>query len=195
MTTDALLWISPRKQAHSPKSDMGEGEARNCLRCLTSFQARRKDQKYCCRDCTKKASRNATRGSTSAFASTARMYTKARHKGLLHWLNRTFYGTKPEDRLPLLSDWLRQAREGDKALREVFSNPVFHSPLGDEKRKVSYRRCRAYPPVPFMGDWLCQKLMGCRVWEWVSGKVPEPETGEVLDRKSQLSLTPYIEAA
>lgn len=36
------------------------------------------------------------------------------------------------------------------------------------------------PPVPMLADRSCGWLRDCRVWEWVNGSAPEPETGEVL---------------
>lgn len=100
-------------------------------------------------------------------------------KARLIWMNEAFYSTRPDARLGLLKEWLDMARYGNTALRGVLTRPEFFAPeKGD--RKAYFRRCRAYPPAPQLADWFCRKLLNCRVWEWVSGKAPEPETGEVI---------------
>jgi hypothetical protein len=65
-------------------------------------------------------------------------------------------------------------------LRRVLSRPEFFAPEREEFERVCFRRCWAYPPVPLMADLFCRTLRDCRVWEWVNGSAPEPETGEVV---------------
>jgi hypothetical protein len=96
------------------------------------------------------------------------------------WLNETYYGTRPDERLGLLKDWLDQARDGNTALRRVLSRPEFYAPDKDEEEKVCFRQCWAYPPVPLLADLFCIDFRDCRVWKWVNGSADEPETGEVL---------------
>ncbi len=107
-------------------------------------------------------------------------YTKRRNLGRLFWLNETFYGTPPGERLGLLMAWLKEARGGNTHLRSVLANPAFFAPPKDQRKKVSFRRSRAYPPVPFLADRMCRRRLGCRVWERVDGTAANPDTGEVI---------------
>lgn len=149
-----------------------------CPRCGSSFQPRRTNQIYCHRKCQKTATHNANRGSRSASESPERRHEKRRQRATLAWLNETFYGTKPGLRLGLLKEWLDYAREGETGLRAVLSRPDFRdvNDLG-----VHHRRNVAYPPVPYLADLFCQRLLGCRVWDWVHDRAIEPETGEVIE--------------
>ncbi|TDX28177.1 hypothetical protein [Rhodovulum visakhapatnamense] len=96
-------------------------------------------------------------------------------------MNETYYGTPPGERLGLLKGWLDAARGGDVHLRQVLGNPAFYAPSRDDRRRVCFRRSWAYPPVPYLADRFCMVFLGCRVWEWIGGKAPEPvEIGEVV---------------
>ncbi len=145
-----------------------------CAKCGAPFAPKRKDQTYCGRAC----QRNGSRGSRKASASPSQRRANADDWGRLQDLNATYYGTKPAERLGLLKDWLDRARDGDTKLRRVLARPEFFAPERGEWR-VFFRRCWAYPPVPKLADLFCRRLRGCRVWEWVNGSAPEPETGEV----------------
>jgi len=56
---------------------------------------------------------------------------------------------------------------------------MFFAPAEERKKSVCFRGKRAYPPVPFLADRYCRRLLGCRVWQWTNGTAPEPATGEV----------------
>lgn len=151
-----------------------------CPGCGVAFTPKRKNQSYCEPPCQKRTTRNAARGSRNATDSQEVRHTKRRNRGRLFWLNETFYCTPPGERLGLLMAWLNKARGGNTHLSIVLANPAFFAPPKDQRRKVSFRRSRAYPPVPFLADRLCRRLLGCRVWQWVDGSANEPETGEVM---------------
>lgn len=149
-------------------------DERTCPKCQASFQPKRKNQYYCSTKCQK----NASRGSRETYKSPSQRYDNHRDWHLLHWLNETYYGTPPRDRLGLIKDWLDAARAGDTRLRRVLANPTFRQGHRDE-RNIYFRRCWAYSPVPLVADVFCLRLRNCRVWEWVNGTATEPETGEV----------------
>ncbi|WP_444455028.1 hypothetical protein ACTTAI_06765 [Rhodobacter capsulatus] len=147
-----------------------------CPRCGASFKPR-SNKTYCTSTCAKAATRNRTRG-PRVDASDDR-YRNYRSFGRLHWLNETYYTTPPGARLGLLKGWLDAARAGNAHLAHVLTNPMFFAPADEKKKSVSFRGKRAYPPVPFLADMYCRKLLGCRVWQWTNGSAPEPETGEL----------------
>lgn len=144
-------------------------------KCRDLFTPDRRNQRYCRPRCQK----NATRGSQAADVHHGQRYTNRREWALLKWLNERYYGTRPDERLGLLQGWLDDAREGNTALRRVLSRPEFFTPARDSYAAY-FRRCWAYPPVPMAADFFCIGLRDCRVWEWVNGTAPEPETGEVI---------------
>lgn len=151
-----------------------------CPGCGVAFTPKRKNQIYCTPPCQKRTTRHAKRGPRNATDSQEVRYTKRRNLGRLMWMNETFYGTPPNERLGLLMGWLNEARDGGAHLRSVLANPAFFAPPKDQRKKVSFRRRRAYPPVPVLADRLCRRLLGCRVWQWVDGSAADPETGEVM---------------
>lgn len=150
-----------------------------CPGCSTSFTPSRRNQRYCTPPCQKRATRNASRCGPRGDSWDVQHRSRRDH-ATLQWLNEVYYGTPPGERLGLVNDWLGRARAGDKHLRHVLGNPLFFAPKEDAWRRVCFRRSRYYPPVPLVADRLCRRLMGCRVWEWVTGRAPEPETGEVV---------------
>ena len=147
---------------------------RTCPNCRTLFHAKRPNQSYCGRTCQK----NATRGPRAGNLSSDQRDDNRRDWSLLCWLNKTYYNTRPDERLGLVKDWLDAARDGDARLGRVLSKPAYRAPYKDD-RIIFFRRCWAYPPVPLMADLFCQKLRRCRVWEWVNGSAPEPDSKEV----------------
>ena len=149
-----------------------------CPRCGATFKPR-SNKIFCTRDCARATTRNSTRG-PRANASDER-YRNYRSFGRLHWLNETYYTTPPGARLGLLKSWLDMARAGNAHLAHVLANPMFFAPEEDRKRGVCFRGKRVYPPVPFLADRYCRRLLGCRVWQWTNGTAPEPETGEVMN--------------
>lgn len=155
-----------------------------CLSCGQSFKHRGKAKKYCSRSCQKKATRHSARGSTSANISVDRRDVKRRQRATLAWLNETYYGTPPGQRLGLLKDWLDKARSGDTLLRAVLSRPDFRT--GKRDKTKCYRNSRAYPPVPYLTDRFALRFLNCWARDWVSGKAVEPETGEVGPRGIQV---------
>lgn len=157
--------------------DRAPSTTRDCPGCGIPFQPSKRNQRYCLPSCQKKASRNSARGSTSASDSPDRRYVKRRQRATLAWLNETYYATPPGARLALLKAWLDAARGGDTHLRGVLSRPDFAK--ADHDRATCFRNSRAYPPVPYLADRFSQRLLNCRVWDWVSGCAGEPETGEV----------------
>lgn len=162
-----------------------------CPRCGAAFRPR-SNKVYCTSQCAKAATRNATRGPSSGSVN-----ERQRNRLIfdrLHRLNEVYYATPPGQRLGLLSDWLRQAREGNKPLGRILSNPAFFAMGRDESRKFCFRRSRAYPPVPALADLFCRRLLGCRVWAWVTGAAPEPETGEVRGDERQIIPRAYVVA-
>lgn len=152
-----------------------------CPRCTTPFTPARTNQRYCSTRCQKAATRNHARGSRSIHASPEVARQMLDRFDRLQDLNATFYATRPDLRLPLLKGWLDAARAGDRRLAEVLTCPRFYrrdQPRAD-KAAVCHHRSLGYPPVPCLADWLAQRLLGCRVWEWVNGSAKEPETGEL----------------
>ena len=103
-------------------------------------------------------------------------------------LNEAYYQTPPEDRLPQLKRWLDEARSGNRRLAPLLTCPRFFrlDQTTGEKETICYRRSREYPPVPFLADRFTQRFLDCRVWEWISGQAPEPETGLILACRGKL---------
>lgn len=149
-----------------------------CLRCGLTFQQRRKDQKYCSRACQKANTHNAARGSRTTADSREKRYEKRRQWSTLRWMNETYYGTKPGERLGLIKDWLDLARVGDTHLRSVLRRPDF---IQNADPDVCYLGDKGRPAVPYVAHKFCHRFLDCHIWDWVNGRAPEPDTGEVYD--------------
>lgn len=166
-----------------------------CPACGQGFTRSRKGQRFCSRRCQKSSSHNAARGSRKSCDAPTRRGDLQRKYELLHELNQRYYTMPPDQRLGFVSELLDQARAGNIRLREIFTTPDFiafhplrrrgtrHGDVADDlarRRRLSFRRCRSYPPVTVIADRLCRRLCGGRVYDWVSGRLPDPETGEVI---------------
>jgi hypothetical protein len=155
-----------------------------CPKCGAPFDPGPRSRTYCSRSC----QRNATRGSRKAADSHAQRQINREDWSLLHWLNETYYGTRPDERLGLLKDWLDLARSSDTRLARALSKPEFFAPEAGDRRAFLRRNgkgCSAYPPVPLLADILCWWLLGrCRVWQWVNGTAPEPDSGEAIEAEA-----------
>lgn len=147
-----------------------------CLGCGLTFQKQRKNQQYCSRPCQKAKTHNAARGPRTTTNSPEKRLEKRRQRATLNWMNETFYRTAPGQRLGIIKDWLDRARNGDTKLRAVFCRPDF---LEKTDAGVCFLRDKNSPPVPYVAARFCRKFLDCHVWDWVSGRAPEPETGEV----------------
>lgn len=101
-------------------------------------------------------------------------------------MNETYYGTRPDDRPDLLRRWMDAARENGGLLRQVFATPDFFSPGRDDRRRVSFRRCCEYPPVPYVADCYCVAVLECRIWQWVNGIAETPASGEAEEPRPAL---------
>lgn len=161
---------------HTPSTDL------ICPRCGNQFQPKRSNQQYCDPACQKAASRNTSRGPRTTACSPTRRVEKRRQWATLAYLNETFYGTPPGQRLGLLKDWLDMARMGDTRLRAVLTRPDFCK-WGENKR-ACFRRSYAYPPIPYLAHRFCQRFRACAGSDWVHGRADEPETGEMMERQA-----------
>ena len=157
---------------HSPPTE------RTCPRCLVAFLPKRTNQKYCNTACQKAATRNTSRGPRTTRASHSKRLEKRYEWAMLGYLNETYYGTRPDQRLGLLKNWLDLSRASEGALRAALTRPDFGKLRGSNR--AHFRRSFAYPPVPYLARCFCRRSLNCTVVDWVHGRANEPETGEVI---------------
>ena len=91
---------------------------RTCPKCATEFRPKRKDKRFCSRECQKASSNNASRGSRYG-ENKARSY---RHYERAMRLAEMVYSVAPHERLGVMKDILSHAPH-DAGLRNILSDP------------------------------------------------------------------------
>lgn len=149
---------------------------KTCEYCEKEFPYR-KNKRFCSENCRKYANRPTQNGQESP--------TKKRELieryDLAILLGEQLYDLKPDQRLGFIKDLIDRARGGEKQLRHILSNPELRKIDPERENHKLPRKSKAYFTITQAASHYCKRFWKANVWEVVSGKVPEPETGEIFD--------------
>jgi hypothetical protein len=146
--------------------------------------AYRKSKNYCSATCRKAEHQRKKRQHTPLNATNCREVRREQAElfDLAMRLAETLYSMPPGERYGYVEQLIRAARSGEyPRLRKVLTIPKLVRPTPQE-RHLFWRRSPAYCTIAQAADIYCRvSPWGASVNQVVSGKVPEPPTGEVLE--------------
>lgn len=157
-----------------------------CSRCGTEFPYR-SNKKFCSPSCRKASSQEGARAKAPANAKHSRAVKREQYRTyeLAGLLADNLYALPPFERLGYLEDLVQQARSGaHPRLRRILTNPQLIRP-DPNKRFLFPRRCPAYCTIAQAANRYCMwSPWQAGVASVVRGKVPEPDTGEIVEVES-----------
>lgn len=157
-------------------------ETTSCRKCGTSFPYR-SNKHFCSPRCRKSHSQQARRQKTPANATNDKGVRREQHETfeLADRLAHNLYRLPPSERLGYVNGLVEAARSGKHPkLRKILTNPQFIRPDPRDK-KLFYKRSSAYCHIAQAADLYCRHSpWRASVDAVVTGKVPEPPTGEVV---------------
>lgn len=103
------------------KSVLGAMSPIICPSCALSFAPKRKDQRYCAKQCARKATRNATTGTRKVAEGPEARRSREFLKGCVVGLSHALYETPPQYRAAFMQRLIAVAR-GSAQLRELLTN-------------------------------------------------------------------------
>jgi hypothetical protein len=109
----------------------------NCPKCDAAFIQARSNQKYCSSHCAKAATRNATRGPRTVADSPELRLRARRHYGRAMDLAEALYSAPIGQRLGMMADLIRAARDHDAELRNILTDPRLLSASPKEELHLS----------------------------------------------------------
>lgn len=156
---------------------MLDNESRlTCPVCSVAFAPARSNQRYCCRACQMNASRSPR---TSAKSATARRRSAAHYERAM-FLAERLYSHPPALRLGFMAEIIEHAREHDANLRSLLTDPVLLRASRQDRGLFWRRAPDAYRTIAQAANAYCKRFWGHSVSDVVNGRVPEPESGEVI---------------
>lgn len=138
-----------------------------CPKCAEAFQPKRKNQRFCCRQCQKAETNNQARGS-QAIAQSGE--AKRRHevrKGRIRGLSHALYETPPTYRAEFLERLIAEAR-GNAELRSLTTDRYF---LRSWDRDEGTGRLH----VAHVLDHYCREVYGLRSFEVLNPEAELPD--------------------
>lgn len=113
---------------------MPEEGALDCPACSIVFKPKRSNQKFCSRDCQRRASRNSSRGDRSI----ENMERSWQHYERAYRLTEMVYSTAPQQRLGMMKHILEFIPH-DAGLRNILTDPEMHMkpPRADGRMNVA----------------------------------------------------------
>lgn len=149
-----------------------------CPKCAATFSPRRKDQRYCSKPCAKAATRNAARGPRTVDFSPELRRRSRMHYDKAMRLAEMVYTMPPNKRLGFMADLIRLAREGERTLRNILTDPTLLRASPDDEGLFFRRSPASYRTISQTADAYCRKFWGAGVKAVVTGECLEPPTGE-----------------
>jgi hypothetical protein len=138
---------------------MSNDIATTCPACTVSFVPKRSNQKYCSKSCQKNASRDSRE-----------VENKTRNR--LHYhraldLAELIYTAPVNQRLGIMKTVLEAARDHDKVLRNILTDPVFLYASPDDKSLFHRRAPGSYKTISQAADAYCRKFFGLSVGDYL----------------------------
>jgi hypothetical protein len=156
-----------------------------CPVCISSFEPKRSNQKYCTMSCQK----NASRGSRAAEAKSR----NEKHYGRALDLAELIYTAPINQRLGIMKTILESGRGEDAFLRNILTDPKLLGAAPGDKH-LFHRRCpSSYRTISQAADAYCRKFFGLSVKVYLKdGFEEEHEVTRTVDYGSVPRLKPKV---
>ena len=97
----------------------------------------------------------------------------------VRWLSAEYFTTPRAQRLGYLQSLVHRAREGETKTRAVLANPYLIK-VTDKTLADILDRQRLPATIGEIVDWYCRRFWNASARDVVTGRAPEPPTGEIL---------------
>lgn len=105
-------------------------------------------------------------------------------------LAETLYTMDPSFRLAFMSDLIKLARDGERKLRNILTDPVFLGARPSDEGLFFRRSPASYRTIAQAADAFCRRFWGAGVKSVVTGECPEPPSGEEGDTDGHAPSSP-----
>ena len=148
-------------------------KAKECLLCNGVFMPNRSNQRYCGKNCQKKASKNAARGTRATENIIMNRNHYHRALDLAEWV----YTSPPLERLGVIKEIIMAASQHDSSLRRILTDPKLLRAAPTDSHLFFRRTPRSYKTISQVCNSYVQRFFGISIQTYLK----KEELGNLAD--------------